>query len=160
MEIKERCMRELMVRSVVFCSMMVIGTCVVAQQATVITGTVVTAVGEEPIPYATVVALQSGTAIMIEGATTGFDGRFELSSPTAALDLVVSFIGYRSDTLTGLIAANGRIDAGVVHLEENMQQLSEVEVLGEVSRTRFELDKRVFTVGRTSAPRVPARWMC
>ena len=91
-------MRELMVRSVVFCSMMVIGTCVVAQQATVITGTVVTAVGEEPIPYATVVALQSGTAIMIEGATTGFDGRFELSSPTAALDLVVSFIGYRSDT--------------------------------------------------------------
>ncbi|MBK6550834.1 MAG: TonB-dependent receptor [Flavobacteriales bacterium] len=140
-------MRELMVRSVVFCSMMVIGTCVVAQQATVITGTVVTAVGEEPIPYATVVALQSGTAIMIEGATTGFDGRFELSSPTAALDLVVSFIGYRSDTLTGLIAANGRIDAGVVHLEENMQQLSEVEVLGEVSRTRFELDKRVFTVG-------------
>jgi hypothetical protein len=147
MEIKERCMRELMVRSVVFCSMMVIGTCVVAQQATVITGTVVTAVGEEPIPYATVVALQSGTAIMIEGATTGFDGRFELSSPTAALDLVVSFIGYRSDTLTGLIAANGRIDAGVVHLEENMQQLSEVEVTREASRTRFELDKRVFTVG-------------
>ncbi len=32
-------------------------------------------------------------------------------------------------------------------LQENMQQLPEVEVVGDVSRTRFELDKRVFTVG-------------
>lgn len=118
-----------------------------AQESTTITGTVLDANSAQAIPYATVVAMDNGTAEMLGGATTDFDGKFTLDSPTSSVYLVVSFIGYRADTLTQLTVANGTIDVGVIRLEENLQELPEMEVIGEVSRTRFELDKRVFTVG-------------
>ncbi|MBK8583419.1 MAG: hypothetical protein IPL86_16855 [Flavobacteriales bacterium] len=58
----------------------------------------------------------------------------------------MSFIGFRSDTITQFTAAEVGLDAGVIRLHANHEQLDEVEVTREASRT-FELDKRVFTVG-------------
>ncbi len=127
---------------------LVMGTGALAQEEVVIIGKVVDSASGQPIPYATVVATDRLSAELVVGTTTDLDGRFEMSSPTPAVRLVVSFMGYRSDTLDQLVVARGRIDAGVVRLQENLQQLAEVEVVGEVSRTRFELDKRVFTVGQ------------
>jgi hypothetical protein len=118
-----------------------------AQQKTTITGNVVDAGSAQPIPYATVIAVNNETAKTLVGATTDFDGQFTLASPTPSVFLVVSFIGFRSDTITQFTAAEVGLDAGVIRLHANHEQLDEVEVTREASRTRFELDKRVFTVG-------------
>jgi outer membrane receptor protein involved in Fe transport len=118
-----------------------------AQQKTTITGNVVDAGSAQPIPYATVIAVNNETAKTLVGATTDFDGQFTLASPTPSVFLVVSFIGFRTDTITQFTAAEVGSDAGVIRLHANHEQLDEVEVTREASRTRFELDKRVFTVG-------------
>ncbi len=132
---------------VALCLVTIASMVAIAQQNTTITGKVVDAGSEQPIPYATVVAVNSVTAKMVAGATTDFDGKFTVASPTSSVFLVVSFIGFRTDTLRQLTATEGGSDAGVIHLHANHEQLDEVEVTREASRTRFELDKRVFTVG-------------
>lgn len=119
-----------------------------AQPATVITGRVLDAENDQAIPYATVVAMAPGTTNLQGGGTTDMEGRFEFTSPAGEVDVHISFIGYAPDTIVGLVASNGRIEMGVIRLQENLLQLGEVEVVGETSRTRFELDKRVFSVGK------------
>lgn len=113
-----------------------------------ITGKILDQTSEQPVPYATVVVNKTGSSELVTGTTTMEDGGFTISSPTADVYLVVSFIGYFTDTISDLVAVNGIIDIGNFLISENSQLLDEVEVVGEVSRTTFELDKRVFNVGK------------
>lgn len=113
-----------------------------------ITGKIFDEMSDRPVPYATVVVQKNGTSELVTGTTTGEDGGFTVSSPTAGVYLLVSFIGYVTDTIRELNVVNGQVDIGQYHISENRQMLDEVEVVGEVSRTTFELDKRVFNVGK------------
>ncbi|MCB0793887.1 MAG: TonB-dependent receptor [Flavobacteriales bacterium] len=120
-----------------------------AQQGEVtIAGRVLDDASGEPVPYATVVAVDPNTSTLHGGTTTGPQGRFAFQVAADRVDVHISFIGYVTDTLTGLLATQGRIELGDVVLQQDRLQLQEVEVVGEVSRTHFELDKRVFTVGK------------
>jgi outer membrane receptor protein involved in Fe transport len=115
---------------------------------TIISGTVIDQLSGEPVPYATVVALASSTQEIIAGSTTSKVGEFSIASSFSEVFLTVSFMGYLTDTIPDLKAVNGRIDVGTIELSQNQQLLDEVIVAGEVSRTTFELDKRVFNVGK------------
>lgn len=88
----------------------------VAQQTTV-SGTVVDSKGEPII----------GASVVVEGTTTGtvtdFDGRYSLNVPQGAR-LVVSFIGYLSQTLTV------GTDSPNITLKEDDAELEEIVVVG------------------------------
>ena len=81
-----------------------------------ITGTVVDAETNEPLPGATVVI--KGTQ---NGTTTDFDGLFSISGASAGNTLVISFIGFQT---TEVVAVNDMI----VNLPTALNQLAEVVV--------------------------------
>lgn len=119
-----------------------------AQDGIVLSGRVQEAQSRKPIPYATVLIATPDSGHMVAGTTTDEFGRFEVRSPIIKVHVRTSFIGFRTDTLTQFKVVNGRVDLGEILLEPSEHQLDEVVVVGERSRTHFELDKRVFTVGK------------
>ena len=86
------------------------------QQAKTITGKVVDATGE-PIIGASVLVQGSGT-----GAVTDINGKFSVEAP-AGSTLVVSFIGYRTETLKVT-----NVSAYTIVLQDDSQALDEVVV--------------------------------
>ncbi|MDO6519184.1 outer membrane beta-barrel family protein [Zobellia uliginosa] len=113
-----------------------------------ITGTVVEKGGGQPIAFATVLVGDKATQKGITGTTTLDDGSFSLKTEARNFFIEVSFIGFEKKKIDDLVPANGKIALGQVELGQDAQQLSEVVVAGEVSRTQFKLDKRVFNVGK------------
>ncbi|UXP32384.1 TonB-dependent receptor [Reichenbachiella agarivorans] len=95
---------------------------------TQISGKVVSDLGEG-LPGATVLA--EGTSA---GTVTDFDGNFKLSVPEGATNLVVSFIGYSSQT----IAINGRSVIDVT-LQEDAETLTEVVIVGYGTQKKKDL---------------------
>ena len=84
-----------------------------------VTGTVVDVQGE-PIIGASVVV--KGTS---NGTVTDFDGKFTVANAPAKGSLVISYVGYRSQTIT----LGGKSDFKIT-LEEDKQLLDEVVVVG------------------------------
>ncbi|MUH36015.1 TonB-dependent receptor [Zobellia amurskyensis] len=113
-----------------------------------IVGTVIEQSGGQPVAFATVLVGDKNTQKGITGTTTLDDGTFSLKTDAQNYFIEISFIGFEKKRFDNLVPANGRIDMGQVKLNQDAQQLSEVVVEGEVSRTQFKLDKRVFNVGK------------
>ncbi len=104
----------------------------VSAQSTV-NGTVVDSNGEPII----------GATVMVKGTSTGtvtdFDGNFTLPNVPAKAQLVVSYIGYLSQTITNL-------NNPKVTLKEDSQQLEEVVVVGYGTQKKAHLTGSVETV--------------
>ena len=64
-----------------------------------ITGQVQDARNGQPIPYATVIELATPSGAVLNGTTTGEGGRFAVPSVQVEATLVVTFIGFKPDTL-------------------------------------------------------------
>lgn len=120
-----------------------------AQNGTVtIKGTVIEESGGQPVAFATIMVADSETRKPIEGTTTGDDGRFILETDADNFYIEVSFLGFQTKTFGQPPSPGNTIDLGTVELSEDAEQLQEVVVEGELSRTEFKLDKRVFNVGK------------
>ena len=113
-----------------------------------IKGTVVEESSGQPIAYATVMVGDNETKKPIEGTTTLDNGSFSLETNATDYYIEVSFLGFRTRTFGSPPTQGKTIDLGKVALSEDAEQLQEVVVQGEVSRTEFKLDKRVFNVGK------------
>jgi len=103
---------------------------------------------ERPIEFATVLVADEETKKPIEGTTTLEDGSFTLETKADNFYIEISFLGFQTKTFAQPPAKNTAIDLGTVTLNEDAEQLQEVVVEGEISRTEFKLDKRVFNVGK------------
>ncbi|MRI02181.1 TonB-dependent receptor [Kriegella sp. EG-1] len=114
---------------------------------TTIVGKVVES-NNQPIGFATVLVADSETKKPIEGTTTLEDGTFSLETDAVNFYIEVSFLGFQTKSYAQPPAQNKTIDLGDVVLVEDAEQLEEVVVQGEISRTEFKLDKRVFNVGK------------
>ncbi len=113
----------------------------------VVVGKVLDQQSGQPVPYATVVVHQKQTSKVLSGTSTLDNGTFSVRVQDAEVYLVVSFIGYRTDSISNLIAVDGRIDVGEILLQQGSALLDEAVIEEEASRTTFQLDKRVFNVG-------------
>lgn len=91
-----------------------------------------------------------GTKEVITGAITDGEGLFNIPLKDGKYTLVISFMGY-SEVQREVTIAGADINIGRVYLKEDTQTLSEVEVVGQSSSMRFELDKKVFTVDQNIA---------
>ena len=117
----------------------------------IITGVVLEEKGKEPVPYATVAAIENGSNTILTGVTTAMDGSFSLSTSNTNIYLEISFIGFEKKTITDINFSGGKADLNEIYLVESMQSLDAVEVTAEKSTVEFKLDKRVFNVGKDIA---------
>jgi len=117
-------------------------------QSTTITGKVVEENSGQPIAFATVMVADNDSQKPITGTTTLDDGSFTLETEATSFYIEVSFLGFQTITFGQPPTPSETIDLGMISLSEDAQQLQEVVVQGEISRTEFKLDKRVFNVGK------------
>ena len=109
-------------------------------------GTLIEAESKQSVPYATIVLFDNTTKTIIKGVTSDDNGAFNISTSRTDFYIEISFMGYKTKTITNFTVANNRIDLGTIFLESDSQALDEVVIEGEVSKTVFKLDKRVFNV--------------
>jgi outer membrane receptor protein involved in Fe transport len=113
-----------------------------------ITGIVLNKNSQQPIEFGTVMVADKETKQSITGGTTEMDGRFTLQSGSPNFYVEISFIGFVSQKMEDISIVDGKADLGTIWLSENSEMLDEVVVRAEKSSTEFQLDKRVFNVGK------------
>ncbi|WP_051605457.1 TonB-dependent receptor [Sediminibacter sp. Hel_I_10] len=106
-------------------------------QSKTVTGTVVTADPEGPLPGASVVV--KGTSI---GAQTDFDGNFSITVEDPNATLVISYVGYISQEIN--LAGKSFVN---VTLKPDLATLDEVIVIGYGSARKSDLTGAVVTIG-------------
>ena len=99
----------------------------VAMAQSTLTGTILDADLKSPLPGATVV--EKGTS---NGASTDFDGKFTLTTKKSSGELVISYVGYTSQTL----AFSGNKDLGTIMLASSEVGLQEIQILASVAVDR------------------------
>ena len=120
-----------------------------------VTGKVVDFSTKQPIDFANVSvtkpsAVSGQTSEIVTGAITDEKGDFTIELKDGQYTVVVSFMGY-SEQHRELTVAGKDVNLGRIALKEDAQALNEVEVVGQGSSMRFELDKKVFTVDQNIA---------
>jgi hypothetical protein len=89
---------------------------------------------------------------LISGILTDENGNFSLPNvPVGKYKLTVAFIGYKSETRRVEISPdNSNIRLKTIILSDNSQMLKEVEVVGIASQTKFDIDKKIYTVNQNA----------
>lgn len=119
--------------------------------ANVVKGRVLDQLSRQAIDFANVSLAKQGDKTPVTGTTTDENGQFVISGvANGKYTLLVSFLGY--DEVSKNIELTGKeLNVGTIYLNEQTQALNEVEVVGQGSTMRFELDKKVFSVDQSIA---------
>src|SRR5690606_30805534 len=122
-----------------------------AQDRRTVTGTVIEASTDEPIPGASI--REKGTT---NGTITGLDGEFSLQLTTENPVLVVTFIGYATQEITV-----GNSNVFNISLESELGDLQEVVVMGYGEQKKESITSAVSTIqskdiAKVAAPTVSA----
>ena len=118
------------------------------QNPILITGKVVEEETSESIPFATVAIYNNASNELINGSTSDTDGNFNIKVKNPNFYISISFMGFETKKITDFKINNNQVNLETVRLSQDSQMLDDVEVRGEVSKTIFKLDKRVFNVGK------------
>ena len=113
-----------------------------------VTGKVIDAGTKQPIDFANVSVMQGDQ--LITGVVSDEKGEFTLEVKDGKYILAVSFMGY-TEVKKELVVAGKAVNVGRIALREDSKMLQDVEVVGQGSSMRFELDKKVFTVDQNIA---------
>ena len=121
-----------------------------------ISGRVIDAGLNEPLPYVNVIIKDSNEKI-ITGGITNTDGTFNISKiPAGLVKVEITFIGFKTIEKEITIGKNSyKINVGNILLEEDAENLDEVTVVAETSTIQQKIDRRVINVGKdltTSGP--------
>jgi outer membrane receptor protein involved in Fe transport len=118
----------------------------------IVSGKVIDAKLNEPIPYVNVV-IKNTKGDIITGGITAEDGSFRINKiPEGDITVTIQYIGYRSEIRNVTIGRrNNRIDLGTIRLEEEAEGLDEVTVIAEVSSIQQKVDRKVITIGKDLA---------
>ncbi|SOE20878.1 Outer membrane receptor proteins, mostly Fe transport [Spirosomataceae bacterium TFI 002] len=116
--------------------------------STEISGKIIDKDTKKPVEFATVIAINPTTKATIVGTTSDENGEFSLVSNESEFNVVVSFIGYLSETFVQPKKSNNKVTLNNIALVSDSKVLEEVVVRAELSQTEFKLDKRVFNVGK------------
>ena len=115
-----------------------------------ISGKVVDKALQQPVPFAAIVLKSIEDNSTISGGITAEDGTFELKKLEEGTFLFeVQFIGYKTYSQQVVISKeNRKLDLGVISLEEEAEELSGVEVVGERTTIEQKIDRKVINVGK------------
>ena len=113
-----------------------------------VTGKVIDNGTKQAIDFANVSLMQGDK--LITGMVTDEKGEFSMDVADGKYTLVVSFMGY-TEQKKEIVVAGKALNVGRIALREDTKVLQDVEVVGQGSSMRFELDKKVFTVDQNIA---------
>ena len=119
-----------------------------SQDAVKITGQVADVSSGAPLEYATVAAYENGSNRLLAGVVTDQQGNFSLETDRRDFHLKVSYLGYLELLFDDFEVNGNSVNAGLLKVQPNNQVMDELVVTGEKSVTTFQLDKRVFNVGK------------
>ncbi|REG92895.1 carboxypeptidase-like protein [Algoriphagus antarcticus] len=118
-----------------------------AQTTEKLTGTLLNASNEEPVPFANAVLYQLPDSIFIAGTNTDSDGNFHLPfSGNSPLFLKFSYMGFENVILT--LEDSGELDLGKVYIRESEMVLETLVVAGEKVKGSTEGGKAVFLINK------------
>jgi len=116
-----------------------------------IRGKIVDGTTNNPLDFVNVALLKEADASPATGVVSDEKGDFELPRvPNGRYILRISFVGYNTIELP-LRVTDRELDMGMIKLMEDSKRLSEVEVVGQGTQMRFEIDKKVFSVDQNIA---------
>ncbi len=113
-----------------------------------IEGQVQDASTREPLQYATISVFSQQDSALLTGGITNDQGVFYLEVPDQSIYLNVGYLGYLTHKIDELTFEDGIASLGIIDVKPDEQVLKEVVVSAEKSQVTYELDKRVFNVGK------------
>ena len=119
-----------------------------AQDNVIVTGQLFDSETQETLPFANVSINSFADNVLVTGAITDIDGRFEIQElPLGKYKVYFSFIGYAS-TQQSLVAGglNTIFDLGKIGLKPSAEALMEVQVTGKQATTNSDLNKKTFSL--------------
>lgn len=122
-----------------------------AFSAVTITGRVIDAATKQPIEFVTVAVINPANKKTVSGTLTNEAGVFNISNiKSGDYELRVSFVGYERYSAP-LKVKDTEIRLGDISLKEDAKMLKEVQVIGQGTQMRFDIDKKVFSVDQNIA---------
>jgi len=118
-----------------------------APQPITITGKVVDQDTNEPLEYATLVLQSVENPQKVTGGISDADGMIDVKVAPGNYHMRIEFISYKTNDL-GNQQLTADKDLGVIGLKLDIEQLKEVEVVGERTSVELKLDKKVYNVGQ------------
>lgn len=102
----------------------------------------------EALPFVSVTLTPQGGTNIVAGATTDATGAFHITNVKyGTYTLTLSFMGYKSVTRqVTLNAKNQHVSFAALHMSEDAQMLKEVQVTGQRSAMKLEVDRKSFDV--------------
>ncbi|MDO9634188.1 MAG: outer membrane beta-barrel family protein [Paludibacter sp.] len=116
-----------------------------------IRGKIIDGTTNQPLDFVNIALLKEADSAPATGVVSDEKGDFELPRvPNGKYTLRVSFVGYNTIELP-LRVTDKELNMGLIKLLEDSKSLSEVEVIGQGTQMRFEIDKKVFSVDQNIA---------
>ena len=117
-----------------------------------ISGRVIDASLNEPLPYVNIIITDSENNTITGGITLD-DGTFKIEKiPEGTVTLSIQYIGFKTTTKTITIGkGNYNNKVGDIYLEEDIASLDEVTVVAEISTIQQKVDRKVITIGKDLA---------
>lgn len=112
-----------------------------------ISGTVLDAENQEPVPYATVALLDPASGKPMNGTVCDAKGRFQLNGIGAGTYTIsISFIGYKPQEKTGIEITHKskEVYLGDIQLAPEAKQLDEVVVEGQKALIEEKVDRTIY----------------
>ncbi len=119
-------------------------------QRTGITGSVSDEETGDAVPFASVSVFDIGFNTLLDGTISDEDGNFKIEDlGVEPFQVVVSFIGYTPDTITGitLSAETAQVNLGDIRLKPAIIELQGIEVQGFASTTSRQIDRQTYRPG-------------
>ena len=113
-----------------------------------VSGTIIDSDSREPLPYATVSALNLD-GVLADGGITDENGVFKLSVPANSYSLSFEYVGFETLTLDPK-PYNGNVNIGAISLNSAFETLEGVDVVGQSAEVEIRLDKRVYNVSKNN----------
>jgi outer membrane receptor protein involved in Fe transport len=117
-----------------------------------ITGRVLDATLNEPLPYVSIV-IKNANGDILTGGITDDNGKFKIESiPEGKHNVSIQYVGYKTVTLEATISKNNyKVDLGTIKIEETATGLDEVTIVAETSTIQQKVDRKVITIGKDLA---------
>jgi len=116
-----------------------------------IRGRIVDGTSSMPLDFVNIALIKGGVETPAAGVVSDDKGNFELPNvPNGRYTLRISFVGYNTIDIPLNVNEN-ELNMGMIKLFESSKTLSEVEVIGQGTQMRFEIDKKVFSVDQNIA---------
>lgn len=140
-----------MAQKLTFTLLLLLGTLTALAQGSV-KGKVLDKQNDEALEFVNVV-VQTPAGKLVKGAITDVNGQFLITGlKDGPYQLQVSFVGYKTQTRQFTVSSKQRNHHyNALYLSEDSKMLNEVQVVGQRSQMKLEVDRKVFTVDQMLA---------